>query len=154
VPIAIRWISRHGLDLELGNVLSHYRPHGRRVVDRWEQSPGVENLDVFDIKPGAGSVVAISTLEHVRWDAPEEWNPMGAIDALRHLVEVSDRLLVTVPLGHHPALDYYLLTGAAASRCSTLVRWHGGWVETAALKWAPYKATTDWAEAVWVGEWL
>lgn len=152
VPVARAWIAAHGIDTEVGNVLGHYSTSGHRVVDRYEHAPGVENVDVFDLDGDLGSVVAISTLEHVRWDEPDK-DPDGAVDALRHLAGLADRLLVTVPLGHNPTLDAYLLVDQPAERACTFVRCWSGWVQTAHLETAPYGATTKWAEALWVGEW-
>lgn len=153
IPIARRFIREHGLDLEVGNVLRHYGHCDHRVVDRYDEDPHVENLDVFDIPGHYGTVVAISTLEHVRWDEPRrECNE--AIRALDHLKAISDRLLVTVPMGYHPGLDTHLLYGAhGASRCSTLIRCPEGWKQTERPQWRRYGLTSQWAESVWIGEW-
>lgn len=156
IPIVRQFLdSAPGAGLEVGNVLGHYGHTGHQVVDRWEQAEGVDNLDVFDITGRYGWVVAISTVEHVRWDEPDH-DPCGAIAAVQHLLsllECDGRMLVTVPMGHHPTLDDWLLRGDHGANASTLVRCHGGWVQTASPTWAPYGATTKWAESVWVGEW-
>ena len=72
VPVAQALVDEHASDrvLEIGNVLSHYRPQQHLVVDKYEQAPGVLNRDVLDLG-GLGQfdlIVAISTLEHVGWD--------------------------------------------------------------------------------------
>ena len=69
VPVAQALVDQHAPDkvLEIGNVLSHYRPQQHLVVDKYEQAPGVLNRDVLDLG-GLGRfdlIVAISTLEHV-----------------------------------------------------------------------------------------
>jgi len=154
IPIARRFIAEHGLDLEVGNVLRHYGHTSHRVIDRYDASdPHVENLDIFDIPGHHGTVVAISTLEHVRWDEPRR-EASEAIRALDHLISISDHLFVTVPMGYHPALDTHLLYGAhGAARCSTLIRSPDGWKQTDRPTWRRYALSTAWAESVWIGAW-
>lgn len=153
IPIARHFIARHGLDLEVGNVLRHYGYCDHKVVDRYDPDPHVANLDVLDIVGAAGSVVAISTLEHVGWDEPRR-DSTKAIQALQHLIAISDRLLVTVPMGYHPGLDTHLLYGPhGASKASTLIRCREGWKQTPRPQWRRYGLSTNWAESVFVGEW-
>jgi len=158
IPIAADFVQQWGIDLEVGNVLDHYPGVAptHRVVDRFEVADGVENIDVFDIRGSFNSIVAISTLEHVRWDEPDR-NPDGAIAALNHLRSLltrRGRMLATVPVGHHPKLDEYLCGEThGALGLSTMVRWWGGWTQTLRPQLAPYGATTKWAEAVWIGIW-
>lgn len=158
IPIAMHWLrGRTGRGLEVGNVLGHYGFRGHRVVDRYERAPGVEHLDVFEIDGSYRWVVSISTVEHVRWDEPGDRCEAGSVDALTHLralVAPGGGLLVTVPLGHHPALDAYLFGGdTGARRACTLVRGLDGWRQTESLTWRPYGQETAWAGSVWVGEW-
>ena len=148
IPIVRDWIGEYGIDVEIGNVLGHYGHTGHRVIDRYEEADGVENIDVFDLEDDLESVIAISTLEHVRWDEPDR-DPNGSVRALEHLIERSRTLLVTVPMGHHPYFDQYLL--GLDAHASTMVRFYDGWIETAVPVWAPYGATTKWAESVWIG---
>lgn len=153
IPIARRFIAAHGLDLEVGNVLRHYGHTEHRVVDRYDTDPHVQNLDVFDISGEAGSVVAISTVEHVRWDEPPR-DAQAAIRALDHLIAISDALFVTVPMGYHPALDSHLLYGPHnATSASTMIRSKDGWRQTSRPQWRRYGATTQWAESVFIAEW-
>lgn len=154
IPIVREWLP-DGDGLELGNVLGHYQPVTHRVVDRHER--GVENVDVFDLTGQYDWVLSVSTIEHVRWDPPEQPDPHGAIRALRHLeslVKPGGQMLATVPLGHHPHLDELLMSGqTGASRACTLIRHGRGWRQTHSLTWEPYGKTTKWAESVWIGEW-
>lgn len=155
IPIAQRFVaSSAGVGLEVGDVLSNYRPVEHRVVDRYE--PGRENLDVFDVTGRFDWIVAISTLEHIRWDEDPK-NATGAGDALRHLLTLLNpggRMLVTVPFGWHPFLDSEILDGKVSpSRQCALVRDGDGWVQTPTVEHRRYAATTIWAESVWVAEW-
>lgn len=153
VPIASRFVGP-GDGLEVGNVLSNYRPITHRVVDRYD--PAVENLDVFDITGRYDWIVAISTIEHVRWDEDPK-HPDGAGDALRHLIGLlkpQGRMLVTVPFGWQPFLDSEILDGKFdLTRECSLVRDGDGWVQTEQVEHRRYAATTAWAESVWVAEW-
>jgi hypothetical protein len=112
VPIGLRALDAApaGPVLEIGNVLSHYRRIHHAVVDKYEQAPGVQNIDVMDLaqRPDRYAlIVSLSTLEHVGWD--EEPRDPGkaprALDLVGQLLAPGGRALVTVPLGHNPGID-------------------------------------------------
>lgn len=149
VPVAQALVAQYAPDrvLEIGNVLSHYRPAQiHTVVDKYEQAPGVLNRDVLDLA-GLGSydlIVAISTLEHVGWDeSPREpEKAQRAVDVLRSLLAPGGRLAITVPVGYNPAFDAALRSGAiplhraVALRRAGTTRWRE--VEPAAVWSIPY----------------
>lgn len=154
LAVVRNWLGR-GSMLEVGNVLSHYDiapPH--RIVDRYEHGPGVENVDVFDVTGSFDQIVAISTLEHVRWDEDprEDGGSQAALEHLRSLLAPGGRMLVTIPTGHNPPLDEWLLAGTGADRACTLVRDMTSWRQTDEVEIRPYGLTQHWAEAVWIGE--
>lgn len=95
--------------LEVGNVMAHYQPITHTVVDRYEQAPGVLNLDVVDIDlPGPFDLVlAVSTLEHVGFDEEvrDPGKPARAIARLTSLLAPGGRLWITIPVGYNPDLD-------------------------------------------------
>lgn len=118
VPLAATVLAAAGPSarvLEIGNVLGHYQPVTHTVVDKYEQSPGVHNVDVVDIDlPGPFDLIlAISTLEHVGLDEdvqdPEK--PARAIAHLTSLLAPGGRLWCTFPVGYNPALDERLREG-------------------------------------------
>lgn len=151
IPIARAFIG-DGVGLEVGNVLAHYQPVSHRVVDRYEE--GAENIDVFDIDGAFDWIIAISTLEHVRWDE-EPKDPDAAPAALRHLLTLlkpDGRMLVTVPFGWQPFLDTEIVDGKfePARECS-MVRDGDDWKQTE-VEHRRYAATTRWAESVWIAE--
>lgn len=155
LAVASDWLPG-GDGLEVGNVLSHYGITGHRVVDRFEQAPNVENIDVLDTTGSFDWIVTISTLEHVGHDH-EPRDPDAAEAALGHLRSLLNpvgRMLVTVPMGYHPHFDQFLLGGAGTHRAATLVRHGSSWRQTRTLTAKPYGATTPWAESVWIGEYL
>lgn len=164
LAVVDRWRDRsvpgHRL-LEVGNVCNHYEALAHRgwVLDRYEEAPGVDNRDVFDLDPddldvGMLEIVSVSTLEHVHWD--DEALPGRSLDAMRllhSLLDPAGRMLVTVPTGHNPPLDEALAAGVTgATRACTLVRDMDGWRQTDTIETRPYGRTQPWAEAVWVGE--
>ena len=68
LAVAFHWLAdRTGSGLEVGNVLGHYGISGHRVVDLYEQAPGVENVDLFDVRGSFDWIVSVSTIEHVAW---------------------------------------------------------------------------------------
>lgn len=102
--------------LEIGNVLSHYQPTNHKVVDKYERGDGVENKDVLSITTSAPLdwIIAISTLEHVGWDEPEKdfTKAVRSFEFLRSLLKpITGRMFVTIPLGYHPHMDAYILSG-------------------------------------------
>lgn len=133
VPVMQRMVdrARRGSVLEVGNVLSHYRPQDHLVVDKYERAEGVLNRDVLDLGD-IGSfdlVVAISTLEHVGRDE-HAGRPEAALDAVRALrgcLNPGGRLALTLPVGYNPALDEGLRAGAVPiARAAALRRAGGG----------------------------
>lgn len=111
IPIALAALGAAGDApvLEVGNVLSHYRPVRHTVVDKYEIAPGVVNADVCDYRPAErfALVLCISTIEHVGFD--EEPRDAGkvarALGHLRTLLAPGGRMLVTVPVDYNPGLD-------------------------------------------------
>jgi hypothetical protein len=157
VPIAQHFVTSHrGLGLEVGAVLQHYGPVGWPVIDRYETGEGIINSDVFEWDVGADWIVAISTLEHVRWDEEprEEGGSVKAIAHLRSLLRPGGAMLVTVPFGVNMPLDEAILFHeVGACREATFLRdGDHGWREAHRPDaWKPYGPR--WANAVWVGEW-
>ena len=149
--------------LEVGNVLAHYPDlrHGGTVVDRHEIAPGVINADVFDIGTEAcpcdpfEEIISISTLEHVRWDeVPREaGGSVAAIHHVHNLLAPGGRMLITIPTGCNPPLDEWLAADrTGATHVRTMRRQGSGWVEEEGPLILPYAFSTQWAEAVWIGE--
>lgn len=158
VPIAQRWLAdRAGDGVEVGNVLGHYLPVNHRVVDLYEDAPGVEQVDVFDLTGPADWVLAISTLEHVRWDYDEVRDPEGAAAACRHLVSLlapGGAMLVTVPIGQNPCLDAAIMDGHLHASVETTALYdETGWTFTSERVWRPLRER-HWPGAVWIGEWF
>ena len=162
VPIAQAIVDSHagGRILEVGNVLSHYRPQSHVIVDKYEQGRGVLNRDVLDLDDLGpfDLVVAISTIEHVGWDE-EPRDPGKALEAIRRLQALlapGGQLVLTVPIGYHPALDAALSGGAfpftktAALRRVGQTRWREIPPDEA---WGiPYDFLLYSARAVFVGQ--
>jgi SAM-dependent methyltransferase len=157
VPIARSFVAaQDGAGVEVGNVLSHYCRVDHRVVDRYEQADGVENVDVFDLTGTFDWILAVSTVEHVRWDE-EPRDPSGAVRAVEHLrtlLAPGGSMLVTAPMGQNPYLDGAILSGGLhPSRHGTLVWTADGWEpHEGTAMWRPVRPRR-WAGAVWVGLW-
>ena len=161
VPVAQALVDGHAPDrvLEIGNVLSHYRPQQHVVVDKYEQAPGVLNRDVLDLGDLGrfDLIVAISTLEHVGWDeSPRDPSKAKrAIDVLRSLLAPGGVLAITVPVGYNPAFDAALSSGEVPLDRAVALRRAGGtrWREvTPAAVWSvPYDFLLYRARAVLFG---
>ncbi len=117
IPIVTEYLRAHdgGRVLEVGNVLRHYLDRDHAVVDKYEQAPGVHNLDIVDFHPDErfDLIVSISTLEHVGFDEepkdPEK--PARAVEHLAALLAPGGTLVVTIPLGYNPHVDAALAEG-------------------------------------------
>lgn len=107
-----------GRMLEVGNVLGHYGLMGHDVLDLYERVAGVINGDIvtWTTDEQYDTVVAVSTLEHVRFDEDEKdpRGPLRALEGLRRALRTGGRLFVTVPLGYNPGLDADVREGAFA----------------------------------------
>lgn len=161
--------------LEVGNVLGHYLDDmggspSRRIVDKYEVAPGVQNLDVFAIDGMYDFIVSVSTIEHVRFEERPQ-NPWGAIAAiayLRGLLAPGGHMVITAGLGQNPELDRFVLQsdGDRAdvfdakhehvySRLDKKGRPLGRWEEPEWFLTAEQivYGPTHGANTVWIGEW-
>jgi hypothetical protein len=140
--------------LEVGNVLSHYFPTRHAVVDKFEQAPGVQNVDVVDFAPPPTQsydlIVSISTLEHVGFNEQplEPEKPWRAIRHLQTCLSKRGRLVITVPMGANPHLNRMLDEGRiplddplCLKRVSADNRWREAtWEEIRGLRYGhPYR---------------
>lgn len=106
--------------LEVGNVVSHYGLRPDVVVDKFELGDAVLNVDVLDYAPSEhfGSILCISTLEHVGWDESGYSGSNTYEDLvtptllhLRSLLKPGGEILVTCPLGFNPHIDALVSSG-------------------------------------------
>jgi SAM-dependent methyltransferase len=151
LAVVFDWLPGKGAGLEVGNVLAHYGVTGHRVVDLHEQAPGVDNVDVFEVAGRYDWIVAVSTVEHVRWDVERDaCGGQAAIKHLRSLLNPGGVMLVTVPLGWNPPLDAALPLDATKWACFERAGDSWAWCD---LPDGPVRYGPAWANAVWVGEW-
>jgi SAM-dependent methyltransferase len=146
VPVAQAEVDRSagGRILEVGHVLGHYGPSAHVVVDKYEEAPGVLNLDVLDLGDLGpfDLIVAVSTLEHVGHDESPR-DPAAApraVAALRERLAPGGRLLVTVPAGYNAAFDTALREGTIATHSLTALRRVG-----AGTRWQQVTPAEAWA---------
>jgi hypothetical protein len=140
VPLALRVLAerRDGDVLEVGNVLGHYGAAGHTVVDRYEQAPGVINVDVTEYDPGDRRfdlIVSVSTLEHVGFDEEprDPDKPLRAVERLAGMLAAGGLLWTTLPTRYNPALNAYARAGTLPfDRIAALQRTGRGtsWRET------------------------
>lgn len=133
--------------LEVGNVLSHFRPQEHIIVDKYERASGVLNRDAAELAD-LGSfdlIVAISTLEHVGWDeVPRDpGKAIASVLALRRQLRPGGQMLITVPVGYNAFYDRALREGEVPVQRALALRrtapgphWHE--VPVAAAWTVPY----------------
>ncbi|MFC5401653.1 hypothetical protein [Cohnella soli] len=118
LPIAMRYLQETmtGTDrpyLEIGNVLANYEEllakqptlANRIVLDKFEEAPGVLNVDLMDYDTKHKTILCLSTVEHIGQHAYGENKsgdreaPLRAIRRIYNLLEPDGTALVTVPFG-------------------------------------------------------
>lgn len=120
-------LRQHLRVLEVGNVTRHYFGTKHDVVDKYEQAPGVKNVDIVHFSPEKKYqfVIAISTLEHVGWDRDkkEPDKIVAAVEKLKSLLASQGEMLVTFPIGFNSFLDQFVEEDTLGfHRCSFLKR--------------------------------
>jgi hypothetical protein len=167
IPIILQVLKeKQGEVLEIGNVLSHYFEFKHDIVDKYEIAKGVMTQDVTEIKTSKkyDLIISISTLEHIGWDE----NPFNhqvvnnpgkilhALAALRNLLKLKGRIVVTFPIGYNPYLDNLLKKGKLGfderylmKRAPKGNRWvEAGWEE---VKNARFNRQVPTANAIVIG---
>ena len=118
--------ARGGRILEVGNVLSHYRPQTHLVVDKYERAPGVVNRDALELTDLGmfDLIVAISTLEHVGHDElpREPGKALRAALALQAMLAPGGELVITLGVGYNAAFDAELRDGSLSRSRITAMR--------------------------------
>jgi hypothetical protein len=131
IPLALDFLRRgppKGSVLEIGHSLHNYTEEPRTIVDKYEVTDGVRNVDILDFIPQAKfeTVISVSTLEHVGYDEPSRTHGKF-LAAMTHLlnrcVTPTGRVLVTLPVGYNPEVDEFLRKPSDPRwRCSFLKR--------------------------------
>lgn len=162
IAIALDFLATAGAQrvLELGNVLEYYANVNHDVVDKYEQTPDILNIDFINFAPMApyDAFVSISTVEHIGWDEHPK-RPEKVREALAKIASVvtnKDKVLVTFPLGYNSYLDGMVRRGELGfknSGCLLRVNGRNDWRE-APLEEAlmlPYGSKFRAANAIFVG---
>jgi hypothetical protein len=116
--------------LEIGNTLQHYENtlsdilgiRHRRIVDKFEEGPGITNIDIMEIdaEEKYQTIVSISTVEHVgqhcsptgkygmQKQASDFEAPLKAIAKIYDLLAPGGHALLTVPFGRLTDGGWYI----------------------------------------------
>lgn len=113
VSIIEKYLSNYdpGDVLEIGNVLSYYRPVSHTVIDKFEAAPGVINADASTYDPGRTFklIFSISTFEHIGYSSyGESYQPrmlQAAIDNAVRLLAPGGTFVFTGAIGYNPIFD-------------------------------------------------
>jgi hypothetical protein len=105
--------------LEVGNVLSNwigFQDSEHKIVDKYEKSPIVENVDIVDYISDCkySWIICISTIEHIGRDEPGEQNPdkpLAAYNNMKSLLAPGGIMVVTWPVGYNLDLDKQFADG-------------------------------------------
>lgn len=111
VPIIWDIVRSHSREriLEVGNCLYNFFPCCHDVVDKYDTTEGVINVDVVDYRPSQpyDLIVSISTLEHVGWDEKprDPGKALAAIENLATCLAPGGEMVITWPLGYNTGMD-------------------------------------------------
>ena len=96
--------------LEVGNVTKNYYKNDYIVIDKYEEGPGVTNVDIIDYEPFEryDKIIAISTLEHVGEDVKDPSLAIDAIEHLKTLLAPNGKMLITIPAGFNEPLERHI----------------------------------------------
>ncbi len=133
IPIAFDFLAHlkeKNKILEVGNVLYFYENslseyigiRSRRIVDKFERCPGVDNVDLMDLpsEKKYEAIVSISTVEHIGqgvepsgyYGEDDEVSdleaPLKAIAKIYDLLVVGGQALITVPFGKLINGEWYI----------------------------------------------
>jgi hypothetical protein len=133
IPIAFDFLAHlkeKNKIIEIGNVLHYYENslseyigiRDRRIVDKFERCPGVDNVDLMDLQfeQKYDAIVSISTVEHIGQGIEPsgyygEYNDVGDLEApLKAIAKIYDLLvvggqaLITVPFGKLINGEWYI----------------------------------------------
>ncbi|NER99122.1 MAG: hypothetical protein F6J86_35755 [Symploca sp. SIO1B1] len=133
IPIAFDFLAnlrKKDKILEVGNVLGYYENllseylgiMNRRIVDKFEETPGVDNIDLMDIptEDKYDAIVSVSTVEHVKQgiepsgaygeqiEVRDLEGPLKAIAKIYELLLPGGTGLITVPIGKLLDLEWLI----------------------------------------------
>lgn len=98
--------------LEVGNVISHYISSDHEVLDKYEVGSKIINEDavIYDTDNRYDLIISISTLEHIGYDEEKEEREKyrDAIYNLLRLLKPDGKMIITLPIGYNPEVDYDL----------------------------------------------
>jgi hypothetical protein len=100
LPIAFEFIEQFSSNqlVEIGNVSRHYKLYNHTIIDLYEKAEWpVLHEDILTWEPDKqyDAAVSISTVEHT----------IKPIVALKRVLGLADKVLVTFPLGFRPKMD-------------------------------------------------
>lgn len=116
-------VSRNKQIIELGNVSKHYFQKTHRVIDKYEKSKGVENIDFLELKVNKKyDFLSLSTIEHIGFDEFSRYKHLNTevksfqkkiifkrvFEKINQLIDENSKVLVTAPIGYNQDLDEYI----------------------------------------------
>ena len=135
--------------IELGNVSKHYLKKNHRVIDKYEKSKGVENIDFLELEVKKKyDFLSLSTIEHIGFDEFSRYKHLNTevksfqkklifkrvFEKINQLIDENSKLLVTAPIGYNQGLDEYISLNHKSKdfqfRFMKRINMQNQWVET------------------------
>lgn len=131
IPLLDFYLSNIDNPIEIGCVSPYYWSTDHEIYDLTDDHPSCKNINAKDIKLNDRNIVSISTIEHFDMDNYEIKSDeyIDPIDYLISIISLSNKYLVTFPLGYNRRLTDFILS-QKNFEVNFLARKNNTWVQT------------------------
>ena len=153
----LSWANNLGYTVvEFGNVLTKFTSNANHDVVDIIDGPIKKDFEFFKIDKKYDLLISISSLEHMGKDIFKEEGVEKTIRVMNHIIEISDRCLVTVPLKWNLEFDKLLYDNKTPFQWTVMKRtsnitWEETTLSEARYSSREYNAPYKWANDVAIG---
>lgn len=112
IPLVDFFLENIDNPIEIGCVSPYYFHVSHNIYDLSDTHPACKNIDARYIDIKNRNVLCISTIEH--FDMSDFTNnstrPLDPIEYIKYLTKITNKFLVTIPLGYNTRLTDFLMT--------------------------------------------
>lgn len=112
IPLLDFFLQNTDRPIEIGCVSPYYFDVSHNIYDLSDSHPACKNIDARYVDLKNRNVLCISTIEHFDMNDYDKNSiePLDPIQYLIDLIKVSNKFLVTIPLGYNARLTKFILT--------------------------------------------
>ena len=121
--------------VEVGAVTPYYFKCTHPVYDLFDTHPLVIKKDAITLDVTGKNVLSISTIEHFgTGDYNQEKQKRKGVDFLLHVIDASNKFLISWPLGYDMELDNFAFE---TNQCNYISRCESGWSQISHSELSP-----------------